>query len=405
MFNTLVNADINSAFLNNLEELKVFGNRIKTRDMIVYEMSPHSFRIDNPTRRVLTCPYRFNNILATTAETLWVFCGCNDLGFLHHFLPNCFDYSDNGKTWRGAYGPRLRDYNIDNTWEEYRAPAWSISKFDQIAFCLKALKKDIYTRQAMIIIPIPQQDYNPDLTTRDRPCTIAVQFLYRFDKLHCFVHMRSNDAIWGAFNINVYEWTWIQEILAYLLQVDIGYYYHHSISFHYYGHKKNRVDRILNSKFKYNVYKDEEALFFFDNQKEELTLERVVYDLAYIYGKILDVISAKTIDKNYFLLDWPLIRNDLNYRKFTIFLELPLIQILINRKEYLTACDFLLNIFTVKSEYYIAAMEYLLRRAAKERHNNALFDKEYNEIFTKCRNFLLHGFSDKTRKFILGEWS
>jgi thymidylate synthase len=58
-------------------------------------------------------PGRNNNVFAQLAETAWVLAGRNDLAFLGHYLPRVADFSDDGRTWRGAYGPRIRRWGGD----------------------------------------------------------------------------------------------------------------------------------------------------------------------------------------------------------------------------------------------------------------------------------------------------
>ena len=236
-------SDINTAFLHVLKDVAQYGKATTTRDMNVYEVLDYSFIIDNPRHRFLVCPYRYNNICATVAETLWVFDGRNDIGFLEFFLPRAKDFSDDGETWRGAYGPRL--YGTDpGAFDDDE------TEHDQVENVIGTLKKDPSSRQAIIVIPDPEYDYDVNITTKDRPCTVFIQFLVRDDALHCFVRMRSNDVIWGCFNINVFEWTFLQEIIAGILGYKVGQYHHNAVSLHYYDHMDKRVLNILKYHFK-----------------------------------------------------------------------------------------------------------------------------------------------------------
>jgi len=234
--------NINQAFIRSLTDLKTLGNKFPVRGRDTVELLDYYFSITNPRHRILTCPFRFNNIMATLAELVWVFAGRNDMRYLKRFLPSALDYSDDSYTWRGAYGPRI-----------YGTNDYGISPYDQLRTVIEALKKDPYTRQAIIIIP-GAFDYDPALNTRDRPCTVFIQFLFRDNRLHCFVKMRSNDAIWGCFNINVLEWTFLQEVVASILGYESGIYHHNAVSFHYYDDFEKRVDRILSVETPYDVY-------------------------------------------------------------------------------------------------------------------------------------------------------
>jgi hypothetical protein len=125
--------------------------------------------------------------------------------------------------------------------------------FDQIYNVEQMLIRDRFTREALIVVPEPE-DYDYTLLTKDRPCTIFVQFLIRDENLHCFTKMRSNDIVWGAFNINVFEWTFLQEILAGILEIEVGAYYHNATSFHIYDTMLERAKKIISCPFKYDMY-------------------------------------------------------------------------------------------------------------------------------------------------------
>jgi len=233
--------NINDAFLQSLWNVHKYGTTYVIRGKEVKEIIDYSFRILNPTHKVLVCPHRYNNFPATVAETLWVLSGRSDMKFLSYFLPNATNYADPpGREWRGAYGARLK-YFFDN--------------YNQIIGVIEALKKDPFTRQAIIVIPRPDYDYNPEIETKDRPCTVFAQFLIRDKKLHCFVRMRSNDVIFGTFNINVFEFTVLQEIIAGIMGCEVGIYHHSAVSFHLYKEHYQRAENIIyDEKTRYNAY-------------------------------------------------------------------------------------------------------------------------------------------------------
>ena len=68
-------------------------------------------------------------------ELLWYLAGANDLDFIHNYIRIYEDYSDDGKTLYGAYGPRL--FNMRG----------EIKQWDNVLKILKT-KKD--SRQAII---------------------------------------------------------------------------------------------------------------------------------------------------------------------------------------------------------------------------------------------------------------
>jgi hypothetical protein len=68
---------------------------------------------------------------------------------------------------------------------------------------------------------------------KDVPCTLALQFFIRDEKLHLHVNMRSSDIILGiAYDVPAF--TLMQEVLANELGVGLGEYCHTSNSLHCY---------------------------------------------------------------------------------------------------------------------------------------------------------------------------
>jgi thymidylate synthase len=106
-----------------------------------------------------------------TAEALWIVAGRRDLAFLTQYNKKMAEYSDDGFTLYGAYGPRYvaqRDYVVNK------------------------LLEDRDTRQATLTLWRP----NPH-ASKDIPCTVAVDFKIRRDVLNCHIFMRSSDIYLG----------------------------------------------------------------------------------------------------------------------------------------------------------------------------------------------------------------
>ena len=56
--------------------------------------------------------------------------------------------------------------------------------------------------------------------------------------------MRSNDLIWGASGVNIFNFTFMQEYFASILGLKLGSYYHTAHNMHFYEEEKNLVERI-----------------------------------------------------------------------------------------------------------------------------------------------------------------
>jgi thymidylate synthase len=240
--------NINDVFINSLKYLTEFGDTLMIRGSEVKEVTNFTYELKNIHNNILTIPYRFNNFPAVCYETLWVLSGANDLNHLKYFLPNCIDYSDDKVIWPGAYGPRLR-YGCSSRfrYQHVDQPMNHINYKDQLYHVIKALIDDPFSRQAMIMIGT-SEDYESNQETLDRPCNIAIQYYIRNNKLHCTVFQRSGDAVWGVFNINIFEWTTIQKIIADCLNIPTGSLTHHITSFHHYTDKHTAmIEKVLNT--------------------------------------------------------------------------------------------------------------------------------------------------------------
>lgn len=216
-----------NAFIYGLQELLSDGQRIAVRGAEVLELRNRVIEIERPTERCIILPRRNNNIFASIAETIWLLAGRGDLAFLTHYLPRAEEFSDDGNTWRAAYGPRLRNwYGID-----------------QIQQSLVLLQQDLASRRAVMSIFDPASDFKE---SKDIPCNNWIHWLVRDDALHMNVAIRSNDIMWGFSGINAFEWSILQELMAYWLGVAVGRMTFFVSSFHLYQRHERRAQLILN---------------------------------------------------------------------------------------------------------------------------------------------------------------
>lgn len=157
-------------WIADLEFIFKNGYRSAPRGMKIYEaisfksiVSMNCPIIQNKHRRL---GYKF-----MAAEAAWILNGQQDVASIAPFSKEISSFSDDGEVFYGAYGPRIRG-QIDNV--------------------IKSLVKDRDTRQAVLTIWRP----NPR-PSKDIPCTVALQWLIRNNKLHCVATMRSSDMWLG----------------------------------------------------------------------------------------------------------------------------------------------------------------------------------------------------------------
>lgn len=238
---------INSFLVGASTLLLKEGVKRNTRGFNCKELpAPFMFRIKNPTARLVTIPERKWNPILPFAESLWLALGRNDLELIGHYLKNMKNFSDDGFFLRGGYGPRLRNYNgINNDYmirNPYRIDYSELikSEVDQYKYIVLNFQRDINTRQAIINIGDPPKDcFDPEgylKNTKDFPCTRLLHFQKqpKANKLNLTVYMRSNDFMWGASAVNIFNFTFIQEYFSQILNLELGDYYHIANNFHYY---------------------------------------------------------------------------------------------------------------------------------------------------------------------------
>lgn len=92
-----------------LRARKVGSRNGETRECLMVHLS-----LARPLERVVVNDARKCSVPAQIAETAWVLAGRNDVEWLSHYLPRAKEFSDDGKVWRGGYGPRLRDWSYED---------------------------------------------------------------------------------------------------------------------------------------------------------------------------------------------------------------------------------------------------------------------------------------------------
>ena len=251
---------VNSFLVGMSQILLKEGVERKTRNYKCFELpTPIIIKIKNPTARIITIPSRNWNFTLPYVESLWLASGRNDMKMIAHYVKKMMDFSDDKITMRAGYGPRLRyfngisdDYNNGYMDDQSIPENFNTIEIDQFEYVEKSFQKDPFTRQAIISIGDPAKDcFQREhilKETKDFPCTRDLQFIRNKNKLDLIVHMRSNDFIWGASGVNIFNFTFIQEYFATILGLEIGDYYHIANNLHYYDHHTEMMNNIAETK-------------------------------------------------------------------------------------------------------------------------------------------------------------
>lgn len=194
------------------------------RGMPIYETF-HATTVVDMTRSLVRVPSRGLNPRFAAAEALWILRGSDRLDELTPYNKRMAEFSDDGATLRGAYGPRLAR---------------------QLHYIVNALRRDRDTRQAVASIWTPEP-----APSRDVPCTIALTFMIRGDHLHAHAFMRSSDVWLGLpydlFSFSAYAATVVAlyNALAEGSAVSLGTLFLTAASSHLYETHREAAERVL----------------------------------------------------------------------------------------------------------------------------------------------------------------
>lgn len=240
------------AFVSKLGEIAATGECVTVRGHLTRELRNQTITLQEPLERCIAVPGRRNNTFAAIAETMWVVAGRDDLSYLSAYLPRAPEFSDDGTTWRAAYGPRLRSWH----------------GIDQLEHVRNLLRTSPESRRAVMSIFDPATDFSD---SKDVPCTNWLHFRLRDNKLDLNVVVRSNDLIWGFSGINTFEWSVLQEMMAHWVGASVGEATYFVSSLHLYQRHFGRAGQILSQAHRSSPYRDVSTVQRFNTPFDELS--------------------------------------------------------------------------------------------------------------------------------------
>ena len=201
------------------------------RGQRVREKLAVKFQIKDPRSRIPFVPARKFSSHYMIAELLWYLSAEDSTEWISNYSSFWKKISDDGLTANSAYGARIFKPHM-------RIAGGELIQWDYVH---KELTNDRDSRRAVIHIRSPWDSVH---ATLDVPCTLALQFFIRDDKLHLVASMRSSDLILGiAYDVPAF--TFMQELLAVQLGVGLGTYTHVSNSLHIYERHFDMVEKML----------------------------------------------------------------------------------------------------------------------------------------------------------------
>ena len=237
--------NINEMVTKCITRLYLDGVKQNTRNGQALCLYDQEIILLNPLARHLSLKGRTNNIFGTIGEMFWVMSGNNRIQpMLEFFVPRAPNYSDDGKTWHASYGDRLWNYK-------------------QVHHAVKMFSEDgLLTRRSTQSIFIPELDaydnyMKAEGSMKDVPCNQWINYyIQKVDNKYYFnmkTTQRSGDLIFGTGNINLPEFTLIQEMMLSMIseiyqdeEIHLGVYKHIVTNLHIYDALEKQFNDIIN---------------------------------------------------------------------------------------------------------------------------------------------------------------
>lgn len=203
------------------------GRQCAPRGSNTLEVLGTNIVLTNPTARTITLPSRKFSLPLAVGELAWHLRGDDDVNALAYYAGAWRNFTDDGRHVAGScYGQKL--LSIDGS----GSSAWQ-----RLA---DLLRHDPSSRRATFGFISNEEDVEG---SKDVSCVSAIQFILREGRLSLFTTMRSNDLFLG-FPYDVFLFSYLLELMALELDVEMGQYHHFATSLHIYDRNLEACERI-----------------------------------------------------------------------------------------------------------------------------------------------------------------
>lgn len=201
--------DLGRDYPELMKEILSNGSKLSPRGLTTYELENAVIHLTEPRNAVPVGWGRKFSRGILAAEMMQWLSGTSDLKQLRSVSKDGFlNYSDDGVTLYGAYGPRA---------------------YHTLERAVRKLAEDPDSRQAIAVLWGSEEADQ----TKDLPCTLSWGFRIRDGGLHMTTTMRSSDA-WRGITYDVPCMTRIGSVVAWSLGLELTDYYHLAHSLHVY---------------------------------------------------------------------------------------------------------------------------------------------------------------------------
>lgn len=237
--------NVHRALPEGLRYLEESGRKSPSRAGDVYvSPTPVMTVYEKPNERVVFWAERNANPFFHLMEALWMLAGRNDVAWLARFNKRMETFSDDGKTFHGAYGHRWREY-----FERWDEGTKRIDILDQLERVIQLFRNNPQTRRAVI----QMWDCEVDLYSKEQgapkdiPCNDLIMLANQDGALDLTVLCRSNDIIWGAYGANAVHFSVLHEYLAARIGFHIGRMYQFSNNYHAYEDTFKQCESLIDA--------------------------------------------------------------------------------------------------------------------------------------------------------------
>lgn len=213
------------------------GSDKETREILNYAVV-----INSPRERVVFNSKRSFYLPTAVARFVWMMAANDRLADIAFYEEKVRRFSDDGLVVPGSnYGQRML------------RPRPGLNQLESV---IQTLKEDSGSRRAAIAI---YQAEDAARRSNDIPCTFGIFYHVRDGQLHSTTIMRSNNAC-TLLPYNIYEFSFLAEVVAVEVGVPLGSLTHHAVSMHVYDSDYVKAKEIVDEWLEPSASRDRVAI-------------------------------------------------------------------------------------------------------------------------------------------------
>ena len=210
------------SWVESVRDPNSIGSAFGAESRRFLEVSPSVISLSNPRARWVWNRARRVSLVNATGLWLWTLGGSNKLDDIVFYNSKARTFSDDGTRLWGAIGKRILGHR------------------NLLLAIVRRLATDLSSRRAALPIFASTDVW---MASKDIPCLLSMQFLVRERKLNLVATFRSNDALM-VLPYDLFVITMLHELVASMLDLDVGTYTHVCNSMHIYEDQIELAERV-----------------------------------------------------------------------------------------------------------------------------------------------------------------